>query len=233
MPDIDPSEEIDAPIRPRLYLITPPRLNVDEFASQLELALNAGDIAAVQLRLKDCDDSTIIEAAKRLMPLVQDRDIAFILNDRPELAADLGCDGVHIGQDDVSYDEARKAVGPDMTVGVSALDSRHLALDAAEAGADYVAFGPVFPTSSKDTGSVIAPLKLFEWWSTMMEVPVVAIGGLTPANCGPVVGAGADFIAVISAIWDHANGTAAAVKAFDAAIDTAFEKRLEKLAASQ
>ncbi len=197
----------------RLYLITPPRIDPAAFADTLAAALDAGDVACVQLRLKDVDDDTIRRACDILRPVTQGRDVAFIMNDRPDLAAELGCDGVHVGQEDMAYAGARKLVGPDAIVGVSCYDSRHLALEAGEAGADYVAFGAFFPTRTKEA-KYHAGLDLLEWWSAFMTVPCVGIGGITPENCRPLVEAGADFLAVVSAVWDHPQGPASAVKAF-------------------
>jgi thiamine-phosphate pyrophosphorylase len=181
-------------------------------------------VAAVQLRLKGASDDEIRHAARALMPIVQARGAAFILNDRPDLAAELGADGVHVGAEDRPYAEARKLVGPDAIVGVSCYASRHEAMEAAEAGADYVAFGAFFPTRTKEPRAR-ADIELLSWWSEMMTVPCVAIGGITPENCGPLVEAGADFLAVVSAVWDHPEGPDAAVRAFDAAIAEALERR--------
>ena len=178
----------------------------------------------MQLRLKGASDDAIRRAASVLMPIVQERGAAFILNDRPDLAAELGADGVHVGAVDTPYAEARKLIGPEAIVGVSCYASRHDAMEAAEAGADYVAFGAFFPTRTKEPRAR-ADLDLLSWWSEMMTVPCVAIGGITPENCRPVVEAGADFLAVVSAVWDHPDGPAAAVRAFNAAIAAALEQR--------
>jgi len=201
----------------RLYLITPPRIDLEIFPDQLAAALDAGDVASVQLRLKGCDDDTIRRAADVLRPVVQSRDRAFIMNDRPDLALQTGCDGVHIGQEDASYATARQILGLGRIVGVTCHDSRHLAMDAAEAGADYVAFGAFFPTAIMDAKGHPAP-DILEWWSEIFTVPCVAIGGITPENCGPLVKAGADFLAVISSVWNHPAGPAAAVAAVGRAI---------------
>ena len=204
----------------RLYLVTPPVLDPAAFAPLLAEALDAGDVACVQLRLKDCDDATLRRAIEGLRPIAQDRGVAFILNDRPDLARATGCDGVHVGQSDTPYREARRLVGNDAIVGVTCHDSRHLAMVAAEAGADYVAFGAFFPTATKDASHHAEP-EILEWWSEMMEVPCVAIGGITPDNCGPLVRAGADFLAVVGAVWNHPDGPGAGVRAFTAAIAAA------------
>jgi len=204
----------------RLYLITPERVDPGPFADTLALALDAGNVACVQLRLKGIDDDAIREAARTLAPVAQSRDVAFLLNDRPDLAAETGCDGVHVGQQDSSYEEARAAVGDDSIVGITCHDSRHFAMVAAEKGADYVAFGAFYATATKDAiGHPDA--QILSWWSEMMTVPSVAIGGITAANCAPLVKAGADFIAVLSAVWSHADGPGVAVKAFNKTITEA------------
>lgn len=202
----------------RLYLITPPAIDdLTAFGRALGEALEGGDVGAVQLRLKDVRDE-IVEAAAHLMrPMLASRGVPLILNDRPDLAARFACDGVHIGQDDAPYAEARRIVGPDRIVGVTCHDSRHLAMDASEAGADYVAFGAFFPTTTKDASTRADP-EILEIWQESMLTPCVAIGGITPANCGPLVAAGADFMAASAAVWTHPDGPRAAVAAFNAAI---------------
>src|SRR5262249_22293011 len=165
-------------------------------------------------------DDTVRRACDVLRPVTQQRGVAFLLNDRPDLAAETGCDGVHVGQQDAPYAEARRLLGPDRTVGVTCHDSRHLAMEAAEAGADYVAFGAFFPTTTKPSRYRPAP-ELLAWWNEIMTVPSVAIGGITPENCGPLVAAGADFLAVVTAVWNHPDGPGAAVRAFARAIAAA------------
>lgn len=203
--------------RSRLYLVTPASLDPAAFKDTLAAALDAGDVACVQLRLKDVDDDAIRRACDALRPVSQSRDVAFILNDRPDLAAATGCDGVHVGQEDAGYRDARTALGADRIVGVTCHDSVDLAIDAAEAGADYVAFGAFFPTGSKEARTRASP-ELLRQWSEVTTVPCVAIGGITVDNCGTLVEAGADFLAVIGGVWSHPEGPAEAVKAFNAAI---------------
>jgi thiamine-phosphate pyrophosphorylase len=204
--------------RCRLYLITPPRFAEGAFTKQIEAALAAGDVASVQLRMKDADDAAVLRAGAALKPIVQAAGAAFLVNDRPDLAARLDADGVHIGQDDAPYAAARKALGPDRIVGVTCHASRHLAMVAAEQGADYVAFGAFYPSSTK-TPPAFAESELLEWWQSLMETPCVAIGGITLANAAPLVRAGADFLAVAGGIWDYPAGPAAAVAAFNALFD--------------
>lgn len=205
-------------MRTRLYLITPSKFETGAFARELADALAAGDVAAVQLRMKDAPDADVIAAARVLKPVIQDAGAAFILNDRPDLAAQLDADGVHVGQSDASYAEARRIVGPDRQIGVTCHASSHLAMVAAEAGADYVAFGAFFPSDTKETVHV-AGLELLEDWQAMTEIPCVAIGGITVENCAPLVRAGADFLAVANGVWRYAGGAGAAVAAFNAVFD--------------
>jgi len=201
--------------RCRLYLVTPAKLEPKAFADTLKRALSGGDVASVQLRLKDVSDDEVLRAGDILMKATQRADAAFIVNDRPDLAVRLGADGVHVGQEDVAYSEARAAVGPNRIVGVTCHNSRHLAVEAAEAGADYVAFGAFYPTATKEPKTRAEP-EFIQWWSETMVVPCVAIGGITVANARPLIDAGADFIAVSSGVWENANGPEAAVKAFNA-----------------
>ena len=198
----------------RLYLITPPALDPERFAKELEEALAGGDVACLQLRLKDVDDDAIRHAARVLKPIAQDRGVAFIVNDRPDLAAALECDGVHVGEEDAPYAEARRLLGPDHIVGVTCGASRDRAITAAEAGADYVAFGAFFPSTTKAAKHHADP-ELLRDWSETTVVPCCAIGGITQQNCGPLVEAGADFLAVIGAVWSYPEGPRAAVAAFN------------------
>ena len=142
------------------------------------------------------------------------------MNDRPDLAVETGCDGVHVGAEDAPYAEARRVVGDDSIVGVTCKASYHLGMEAAEKGADYVAFGAFYASATKET-TTRAPLDLLDTWQSVSTVPCVAIGGITAENCGPVASAGADFLAVSSGVWAHPEGPAAAVRAFDTAIRTA------------
>lgn len=174
----------------------------------------------MQLRLKDADDDTVRRAADALRPVAQKRGVAFLMNDRADLALETGCDGVHVGQEDTPYDEARRLLGPGRIVGVTCHASRHLAMEAAEKGADYVAFGAFFPTSSKEAKTRATP-ELLQWWSELMTVPSVAIGGITAENCAPLVRAGADFLAVIGAVWSDTDGPASGVRRLNQAIDAA------------
>lgn len=205
------------PDRPpcRLYLITPPSIpDLDAFATVLDQALGAGDVAALQIRLKPADDEVIREAVAVLAPIARRYDVAVILNDRPDLARATGCDGVHIGQEDGSLAEARRIMGPDAMIGVTCHDDRDLAWDAAEGGADYVAFGAFYPTTTKDTVHT-PPLELLTVWQETVETPCVAIGGITVDTAEVVARAGADFVAVSGGIWSYDGGAAAAVKLFN------------------
>ncbi len=202
----------------RLYLITPSRLDdLAAFGRTLAHALDAGDVAALQIRLKDAPDEIVAAAVDALLPIAVGRGVAVILNDRPDLAASLGCDGVHVGQGDAPLAEARRIVGKDRMVGVTCHDSLHLAMEAAEGGADYVAFGAFFPTTTKDAPTRAEP-ELLAGWQQDMLIPCVAIGGITVPTARELATAGADFLAVSAGVWSYGEGPAAAVAAFNAEI---------------
>jgi thiamine-phosphate pyrophosphorylase len=204
--------------RCRLYLITPPSIDdLVGFAGDLARALDAGDVAALQLRLKGVEDDAVLRAADAIRPIVAARDIHFIINDRPDLARACGADGVHVGQQDMSVAEARRILGADATIGATCHASMHLAIEAGEAGADYVAFGAFFPTATKAAPTRAEP-EILTAWSFATTVPCVAIGGIDAENCAPLVRAGADFLAVSAAVFNHVDGPAAGVAAMNAAI---------------
>jgi len=196
----------------QLYLISPLQVG-GAFPDRLARALDAGPVAAFQFRVKDVDQHEAARIAEPLLRICADREVAFIVNDSISLAKRLGADGVHLGQEDGDPQEARSILGPSAQIGVTCHDSRHLAMEAGEAGADYVAFGSFYPTTTKLVKHHADPV-ILSWWATMFEVPCVAIGGITPANAAPLVAAGADFLAVSGAVWG--GDEAAAVKAFAA-----------------
>lgn len=201
----------------QLYLISP--LDVGgTFPDRLARALDAGEVAAFQLRVKDVDEHQAVRLAEPLQQICAEREVAFIVNDSISLAKRIGADGVHLGQSDGEVADARKRLGREAQIGVTCHNSRHLAMEAGEAGADYVAFGAFFPSGTKDTEYRAEP-ELLSWWQQLMEIPCVAIGGITPENCGPLVAAGADFLAVSGAVWN--GDEAAAIKAFHKAISGA------------
>lgn len=196
----------------QLYLISPATIGED-FVDQLAEALDGGPVAAFQLRLKGVSEDEAARLAEPLQRLCAERDVAFIVNDSIALAQRLGADGVHLGQGDGDPREARRVLGPSAQIGVTCHDSRHLAMDAGEAGADYVAFGAFYPTTTKDVSHHADP-ELLRWWSTVFELPCVAIGGITADNALPLIEAGADFLAVSGAVWSHPEGPRAGVAAF-------------------
>ena len=206
----------------RLYLVSPPAIDLPDFALKLKEAFSGGGVGSFQLRLKNVPDEDIIKAAKVLIPICHDHEAAFIMNDRPDLALACNADGVHIGQEDGSIKEARAIVGENRVIGVSCHDSKHLAMEAGDQGADYVAFGAFYPTTSKSPEALAKygtpKADILEWWQEFMILPCVAIGGINPSNCGALVKAGADFIAVITAVWNHPKGPAEAVKEFNEVI---------------
>jgi thiamine-phosphate pyrophosphorylase len=190
-----------------------------DFADRLAQAFDGGQVAAFQLRLKGVDDDTIARLAEPLQRLCAQREVAFIINDSVALAQRLGADGVHLGQGDGDAREARKILGPKVQIGVTCHDSRHLAMEAGEAGADYVAFGAFYPTTTKEVLHRAEP-SILGWWTTLFELPCVAIGGITADNAAPLVAAGADFLAVSSAVWAHPDGPEAGVRAFAKVLGT-------------
>ena len=209
-------DPIDFPPRPRsepprLYLTTPQDVG-GAVPDRLRAALEPGLAAAFQLRVKDKDEHGLAPLAEPLQRICADADVAFIVNDSMALAKRLGADGVHLGQSDGDVREARALLGPSAQIGRTCHDSRHLAMDAGEAGADYVAFGAFYPTTTKPSDYRPDP-SILSWWSTLFEIPCVAIGGITPENAKPLVQAGADFIAVCQAVWGQED-PAAAVTAF-------------------
>lgn len=212
-PDFAKQFERD-PRRPacQLYLISPLEVGGD-FPERLRAALDGGPVAAFQFRVKGVDQHEAARLAEPLQRLCADRDVAFIVNDSASLARRLGADGVHLGQGDGDPREARALLGPAAQIGITCHDSRHLAMEAGEAGADYVAFGAFFPTATKEARHRPDP-SILSWWTTLFEIPCVAIGGITPENGRALVAAGADFLAVCSSVWDHEGGAAAAVTAF-------------------
>jgi len=194
----------------QLYLISP--LNVGgDFPERLARALDAGPVAAFQFRVKGLDQHEAARLAEPLQAICAERAVAFIVNDDVALARRLKADGVHLGQGDGDPREAREELGRDVQIGVTCHDSRHLAMEAGEAGADYVAFGAFFPSGTKETEHR-AEIELLEFWQGLFEIPCVAIGGITPENCSPLIEAGADFLAVSGAVWN--GDEVAAVKAF-------------------
>jgi len=209
----------------QLYLISPPAFDLAAHAAALQAALGSGTaidaqgqtpIAAYQLRMKDADDADVLAAADILLPICQAADVAFILNDRMDLAKACGADGVHLGQSDGDARAARALLGPDAQIGVTCHASRHFAMEAGEAGANYVAFGAFFPTSTKAVEHHADP-EILRWWTSISPIPCVAIGGIRADNCRLLAEAGADFLAVSSAVWS-AQDPAAAILAFSRAM---------------
>ncbi len=205
----------------RLYLLTPPRIDdLERFAPLLEETLQAGDVAALQIRLKDTPDAQFRAACKALIPIAHAANVAVLINDRVDLARDMGADGVHIGQEDMPLSEARNILGREAFIGATAHNSRHLAMLAGENGADYVAFGAFFESATK-TPKMQATTDILSWWSELFEIPCVAIGGITADNCISLVQAGADYLAVCGGVWNAKEGPAQAVKAINQAIEQA------------
>lgn len=202
-------------VKSQLYLISPPRIDdVPKFQKTLDEIIAAGQIACFQLRLKEIENRDIAKIGKEIFPILQNAGIACIMNDNARLARDVHADGVHLGQNDGTIKEAREILGQDATIGVTCHNSTHLGLVAAEKGADYVAFGAFYETQTK-TQAPRAELETIIWWQDVMEIPCVAIGGITPENALPIINAGADFIAVSSSVWNYPSGPAQAVIKFN------------------
>jgi len=201
----------------QLYLISPLDVGGD-FPDRLEAALSAAPVAAFQFRVKSVDQHEAARLAAPLQAICAAKDVAFIVNDDMALAKRLKADGVHLGQGDGDPKEARSLLGPGAQIGVTCHASRHLAMEAGEAGADYVAFGAFFPTTTKEVEHRADP-EILTWWQGLFELPCVAIGGITPDNAKLLVDAGADFLAVSGAVWNHPEGPAAAVRAFAAILE--------------
>ncbi len=218
----------DEPERERtlLYLITPPQIaDVDSFLKQFEAALEGGDVASLQIRLKQgdaIDASATRKVAQAIQPICKAHDIALIINDSPQLCRALEADGVHLGAEDMDIAAARELVGPDVIVGATCKNSRHAAMMAGESGADYVAFGAFFPTQTKEKTTPADP-DILSWCQMFLTLPCVAIGGITVDNAGPLIEAGADFLAVSSGVWNHHDGPADAVAKFNRLIDQSFD----------
>lgn len=194
----------------QLYLISPPEVG-GVFSNRLARALDAGPVSAFQFRVKGLDDHAAALLAEPLQRICSERDVAFIINDSISLAKRLGADGVHLGQSDGSVAEARERLGREVQIGVTCNASRDLAMEAGEAGADYVAFGAFHPSTTKEVEHT-ADVEILDWWQSYFELPCVAIGGITPANCRALGDAGADFVAVSGAVWNGDESTA--VRAF-------------------
>ena len=210
--------------RTRLYLITPPDISdAGEFADLFERTLEGGDVASLQVRIKphgQFDAAKTEEVAKRLLPVCRANDIALIINDSVDICESIGADGVHLGHSDMRVKDARKRLGKTPIIGATAKNSRHVAMEAGEQGADYVAFGAFFPSRTK-ADTVPAETDLLNWWQAVMEIPCVAIGGIMPKTAGEIAVAGADFVAVSSAVWSHPGGPAEAVTEFNSVFDQA------------
>ncbi|MCB2050859.1 MAG: thiamine phosphate synthase [Novosphingobium sp.] len=200
----------------QLYLISPLEVG-GTFPQRLDRALGAGKglASAFQFRVKGVDEHEAARLAAPLQEICAAHDVAFIVNDSVPLAKRLKADGVHLGQSDGTVKDAREKLGRDAQIGVTCHASRHLAMEAGDAGADYVAFGAFFPSTTKATEHHAEP-DLLTWWQSLFELPCVAIGGITPANCAPLAKAGADFLAVSGAVWN--GDEVAAIEAFAKAL---------------
>jgi len=198
----------------KIYLISPPKIELNQFSKSLKNALKSELVPVFQLRLKDYENSEIIKISRELKKICHDFNSLFILNDSYKLALEAGADGVHVGDEDGSISEIKKTSPKNFVIGASCYDSRHLAVEAAEQGADYVSFGAFFPSVTKNSKGK-PTTEIIEWCAEIMDVPIVAIGGINDKNCGPLVKSGADFLAVVSYVWQHPHGEEEAIKALN------------------
>ncbi len=195
----------------KLYLISPPNFELENFLLKLDEALATGKVAVFQLRLKlepygKVSNELMLEYAKAIKPVCDKHKVELIINDNVKVASEVGASGVHLGEDDVSVKQAREILGEGKIIGASCYDSLDLAFSAGEQGANYVAFGAFYPTTSKPAEKLRkAEVELLTFWNEFANIPCVAIGGINADNAQPLKDAGADFIAVISSVWNSDN----------------------------
>ncbi len=201
----------------QIYLISPPKIELKDFLPQLEKALKTGLVPVFQLRLKGFERSEIKKISQELLKICNSNNTQFIVNDDFELALEIGAHGVHLGAEDGSIKLARQQSHPNFVIGASCYDSRHLAMEAGEQGADYISFGAFYESKTKKSRGK-PTLEILEWSSEILNLPIVAIGGITDQNCALLVKSGADFLAVISYVWEHPLGVEEALKKLDFAI---------------
>ncbi len=202
----------------KIYLISPPKIDLESFSLKLELALKTKQVPVFQMRLKGYKDEEVIEIGKKLLNICHQNQALFILNDRLDLALKMGADGVHLGDNDGNIAAAKKMAPENFIIGASCYDSKHLAVEAIEAGAKYVSFGAFYPSKTKNSKGNPTP-EILEWCDEILDIQSVAIGGITASNCQPLVKAKADLIAVISYVWDNEKGAEWAVNNLAASIN--------------
>ncbi len=197
----------------KIYLITPPKIDENFFFTSLENVLSTKIVSCLQIRLKNVEDKNIIEICKIVRPICDNYKIPLIINDRLDLVKKCDADGVHLGQEDGSIKDARKYLGSNFIIGASCYNSKHIAMEAAENGADYVAFGAFFESKTK-VPKVKVKKNIIEDWNFISNIPCVAIGGITPTNCKDLIKAGADHLAVIGSIWNSDKSPEKAIMDF-------------------
>lgn len=197
--------------RPQIYLITPPELDLDIFPAKLAAVLDAVDVSCLRLSLASRDEDHIARVADALRDVAHKRDVITVIDRHVQLVERLGLDGVHLPDGARLVRKLRKDMGADVVIGAHCGSTRHEGINAAEAGADYVSFGPVGQTALGD--GTTAELELFQWWVEMIEVPVVAEGALT-ADLVSKIAPFTDFFAFGDEIWREENPVEA-LKAFE------------------
>jgi len=195
----------------QIYLISPPEIELAKFAQSLELSLKTGLIPAFQLRLKNYETPQLKKISQELKKICDDHNCLFILNDYFDIAMEIGASGVHVGADDEKIAKIRLKAPENFLIGASCYDSRHLAMEAGEQGANYISFGAFFESPTKISRGK-PTLEILEWANEMLNLSIVAIGGINADNCQKLVKSGADFLAVISYIWQHPSGPQFAIQ---------------------
>ncbi len=195
----------------QIYLISPPQIELKDFSLNLDKALKTGLVPVFQLRLKNYSPLEIKNFSQEIKKICDNNNCLFLLNDFYEVALEIGASGVHVGIDDKKISQIRQNSPKNFVIGASCYDSKHLAMEACEQGADYISFGAFFETKTKISRGK-PTFEILNWASEILNFPIVAIGGINDKNCGELVKNGADFLAVISYVWQHPQGIEVALK---------------------
>lgn len=208
----------------QIYLISPAQIDLKNFSKKLELALKTKLVPVFQLRLKNYPNAEIAKIAQELKKICYDNNCLFLLNDSLQIALDIDADGVHLGVEDGSISAARKKSPSNFVIGASCYDSKHLSIEAAEQGANYISFGAFFPSQTKISRGNPSQ-EILQWSSEMLNLPIVAIGGITDKNCASLAKAGADFLAIISYVWSHPDSEVVALNQIQSALSALKSER--------
>ena len=185
-----------------IYLISPQKIRGSQFYEELQQVLKTNKVKYFQLRLKKISDRNLLKISKKIKKIVRKNNVKFLINDKPSIAKRVGADGCHIGQKDINFTRSRKILGKSKIIGITCHNSKKLALNAKRQGANYVAFGSFFESSTKKT-AFKANLEILRWTKKKISMPIVAIGGINSINYKKILTSGADFIACSSYIWNN------------------------------